>query len=138
MVVVAIIGIIAAIAYPGYQGYIKDTYRAQAVADLKVCALALDRYYSNGFTYQNANTNNICTLVSPSDATGSAIKYNISYQSLTDTNYIIGRHRWVKPVADSALNSLLTEPRLRSEQRVLRPEKRAEMRIFTDFRPFVG
>ncbi len=89
MVVVAIVGIIAAVAYPSYQGYISDTYRAQAVADLKVCALALDRYYSNGFTYQNADTNNVCTLVSPSDATGSAIKYNISYQSLTDTNYVI-------------------------------------------------
>ena len=89
MVVVAIIGIIAAIAYPSYQGYIRDTYQAQAVADLKVCALALDRYYSNGFTYQGADTNSICTLVSPSDATGSAVKYNISYQSLTDTNYVI-------------------------------------------------
>ncbi len=39
MVVVAIIGIIAAIAYPSYQGYIFNTYQAQAAADLKMCAL---------------------------------------------------------------------------------------------------
>ncbi len=89
MVVVAIVGIIAAIAYPGYQGYIRDTYQAQAVSDLKVCALALDRYFSNDFSYEDADTNNVCTLVSPANATGAAIKYNLTYQSLTSSNYVI-------------------------------------------------
>ena len=51
MIVIAIVGIISAIAYPSYQSYTCDTYRGQAVADLKVCGLALERYYSNGFTY---------------------------------------------------------------------------------------
>ena len=54
MVVVAVIGIIAAVAYPSYQNYISGTYRAQASADLKRCALALERFYSNGFTYVGA------------------------------------------------------------------------------------
>jgi type IV pilus assembly protein PilE len=89
MVVVAIIGIIAAIAYPNYQGYIRDTYQAQAVSDLKVCALALDRYFSNGFTYLNADTNNVCTLVSPASAVGAAVQYNITYKTLTASNYVI-------------------------------------------------
>ena len=51
MVVVGIIGIIGAIAYPSYQGYIQDTYYAQAQADVRLCALQLDRFYANGFTY---------------------------------------------------------------------------------------
>ena len=89
MVVVGIIGIIGAIAYPNYQNYIRDTYEAQAVADLKVCALNLDRFYSNDFTYVGADTANVCILVSPSDATGNAVQYNLSYQSLTRTNYVI-------------------------------------------------
>ena len=44
MVVVAIIGILGSIAYPSYQSYTCDTYKAQAVADLRVCALQMDRY----------------------------------------------------------------------------------------------
>ncbi len=89
MVVVAIIGVISAIAYPSYQGYIKDSYQARAVADLKVCALALDRYYSNGFTYVGADGDLVCNLVSPSDASGDSVQYDISYTTLTATNYVI-------------------------------------------------
>ena len=86
MVVVAIIGIIAAIGYPSYEGYVSSTYRAQAVGDLKACALALDRYYSNGFTYVGADTSSVCTLSSPPQGVA---KYNLSYQSLTKTDYTI-------------------------------------------------
>jgi type IV pilus assembly protein PilE len=89
MVVVAIIGIIAAIAYPSYSGYIANTYQAQAAADLKLCALALDRYYSNDFTYLAADTNNVCTLVSPGDAATGSEQYNITYVTLTANNYVI-------------------------------------------------
>ena len=86
MVVIAIIGIIAAIAYPSYQNYVADTYKAQSLSDLKVCALALDRFYSNGFTYVGANTANVCNLNSP---TTGATQYNITYQSLTISQYVI-------------------------------------------------
>ena len=54
MVVLAIIGIITVIAYPSYQSCTCDTFKAQAVADLRVCALSLDRYYSDDFTYLGA------------------------------------------------------------------------------------
>ena len=57
MVVLAIIGIITVIAYPSYQSYTCDTFKAQAVADLRVCALSLDRYYSDDFTYLGAVIN---------------------------------------------------------------------------------
>ena len=89
MVVVAIIGIIAAVAYPSYTGYISNTYKAQASADLKMCALALERYYSNDFTYVAADDNNICTLVSPGNAVTDTQKYNISYATLTTNNYVL-------------------------------------------------
>lgn len=86
LIVIAIIGIIAAVGYPSYKGYVKTTYQAQATADLKACALALDRYYSNGFTYVGADTNNVCTLVSPTNGTA---KYDISYQTLSKSTYSI-------------------------------------------------
>jgi type IV pilus assembly protein PilE len=89
MVVVAIIGIIASVSYPAYTGYISNTYQAQASADLKLCALALDRYYSNDFTYVAADTNNVCTLVSPGNSTAGTQKYNITFTTLTANNYVL-------------------------------------------------
>lgn len=112
LVVVAIIGIIAAVAYPSYQGYMRTTYQAQGVADLKLCALALDRYYSNGFTYVGADTNDVCTLVSP---TTGAAKFDISYESLSATDYTIrltpvgetcGSDNCVELVADGTQTTL--------------------------------
>ena len=89
MIVVAIIGIIAAVAYPSYQGYISDTYRAQAVADLKRCALALERFYSNGFSYVGGAAQ--CTLWSPSDGTQANARYMFDNPppTLTPTTYLI-------------------------------------------------
>lgn len=87
MVVVAIIGIIAAVAYPSYQGYISNTYRAQAVADMKLCALALDRYYSNGFTYVGGGGQ--CTLWSPSDGAQAASQFTLTLPTLSRNDYTI-------------------------------------------------
>jgi type IV pilus assembly protein PilE len=89
MVVLAIIGIIASVAYPQYQGYISNTYQAQAASDLKMCALALDRYYSNDFTYADADTNDVCTLVSPGNAAPGSEQYNITFVTLTANNYVL-------------------------------------------------
>ncbi|MDZ7684294.1 MAG: type IV pilin protein [Gammaproteobacteria bacterium] len=94
MVVVAIIGIIAAVAYPSYQGYMRDTYAGQAVADLKLCALELDRYYSNGFTYVGATVGDdgteTCYEWSPRDAAGSAdARYQLSLPTLTKNDYVV-------------------------------------------------
>lgn len=87
MVVVGVIGIIGAIAYPSYQGYIRDTYQSQAAADLRVCALALDRYYSNGFTYVGGGAQ--CTLWSPSDGVFANRQYDLTLPTLTQNDYTI-------------------------------------------------
>jgi type IV pilus assembly protein PilE len=83
MVVVAIVGIISAIAFPAYQGYMADTYRAQAMTDLRVCALALDRYFSDGFTYLGATIGDDadadeCNEDSPSQG---AAQYTLTFSS---------------------------------------------------------
>lgn len=91
MVVVAIIGIISAIAYPSYQSYTCDTFRSQAVADLKVCSLAIERFYSDGFTYVGAEVSgdatSLCSNVSPAD--GTVARYDITLTSATANNYVI-------------------------------------------------
>jgi len=91
MVVVAIIGIVSAVAYPSYQSYTCDTFRGQAVADLKVCALAIERYYSEGFTYVGAEVSgdptSLCSNVSPSD--GGQTKFDITLTTATANNYVL-------------------------------------------------
>ena len=54
MIVVAIVGIIAAIAYPSYQGVISDGYRGTGQADLLGLASAMERHHSSSFSYEGA------------------------------------------------------------------------------------
>jgi type IV pilus assembly protein PilE len=54
MIVVAIIGIIATIAYPSYQGFIVSTNRGAAQADLMSLAAAMERHKAASFSYKAA------------------------------------------------------------------------------------
>jgi type IV pilus assembly protein PilE len=53
MIVVAIIGILAAIAYPSYQAQIRKSNRTEAKVALEQKALALERCYTRFMTYNN-------------------------------------------------------------------------------------
>ncbi|MDM7321747.1 MAG: type IV pilin protein [Gammaproteobacteria bacterium] len=55
MIAVAIIGILAAIAYPSYQQYVLKTRRAAAQGCLEELAQWMERYYTSNMTYANAN-----------------------------------------------------------------------------------
>ncbi|MCG2581439.1 MAG: prepilin-type N-terminal cleavage/methylation domain-containing protein [Marinobacter sp.] len=54
MIVVAIIGIIAAIAYPSYQEQVKSTRRADAQGALMSFGNAMERYYTQNGEYLGA------------------------------------------------------------------------------------
>ncbi|WP_278248876.1 type IV pilin protein [Phytopseudomonas dryadis] len=51
MVVVAIIGILAAIAYPSYDAYVKRGYRAEGQAFLNDVAARQERYFAQNNSY---------------------------------------------------------------------------------------
>lgn len=91
MVVVAIIGIISAIAYPSYQSYMEDTYRGQAIVDLKVCSMALERFYSNDFTYVGAvidgTASSICPNRSPSR--GGSAQFDLTLEAVTASSFTL-------------------------------------------------
>lgn len=51
MVVVAIMGILASIALPGYQDYVKSGNAAEAPANLANCRVQAEQFYQDNFTY---------------------------------------------------------------------------------------
>jgi type IV pilus assembly protein PilE len=62
MVVIVIIGILVAIAYPGYQSQIQKTRRADGQAALLNAAQALERCFTRFNTYNNAGCPVVATL----------------------------------------------------------------------------
>ncbi len=85
MVVVAIIGILAALAYPAYEQYITRSKRNDAMAAMMNAAQAMERFRAANFTYQ-VPANNLSTIFStrvPVDA-GEAY-YNLSLVSAANT-----------------------------------------------------
>jgi len=78
MIVVAIIGILASIAYPSYTQYVLRANRAEAKAVLTETAQFMERYFTTNGTYVGGA---LLSNVSPKGASGSAIKYNISFSA---------------------------------------------------------
>lgn len=54
MIVVAIVGIIAAVAYPSYKGMLVSSNRGTAQADMMAFAAAMERHKAANFTYAGA------------------------------------------------------------------------------------
>ncbi|QHS09184.1 type IV pilin protein [Sinimarinibacterium sp. NLF-5-8] len=75
MITVAIVGILASIAYPNYTAYVKRGQRAEARAVLAEAALFMQRYYSSNDTYVGAA---LPASLSKAPASGAA-RYNISF-----------------------------------------------------------
>ncbi len=90
MVVVALIGIISSIAFPFFQGSICDTNKGQAVVDLNVCVMALERYYSGDFTFVGAviddTASSVCNNQSPSKGT---TRYVITLESAAASTFTV-------------------------------------------------
>lgn len=78
MITVAIIGILAAIAYPSYTQYVLRANRADAQAVLMETAQFMERYYTTNNTFVGATVASV-SAVSPKGATGTNIKYNITF-----------------------------------------------------------
>lgn len=74
MVVVAIMGILASIAMPAYQDYIRSGNAAEAPANLANCRVQAEQFYQDNFTYVGF----VCT---PSDV--KFFDYSIDNQSAT-------------------------------------------------------
>ena len=83
MVVVAIVGILAAIGYPSYQDYVRRSKRADAQAIMTEDAQFMERYFTTNGTYVGA-----VLPVNQSPKSGTAA-YAITLPVLTATAYTI-------------------------------------------------
>jgi len=78
MIVVAIIGVLASIAYPSYMNYVRQAARSDAKAVLMETVQFMERYYTTNNTYVGAEA---LSAVSPKGASGSKVRYNISFSA---------------------------------------------------------
>ncbi|MDP1864038.1 MAG: type IV pilin protein [Thiobacillus sp.] len=82
MIVVAIIGILASIAYPAYQQYVLRANRSEAQAVLTETAQFMERIFTTKATYVlDATDLAKIPTTSPKNSSGSALKYNISFSA---------------------------------------------------------
>ncbi len=86
LIVVAILGIIAAVAIPSYSSYITKTRRAEAMALLTEVAGEQERYFSENNSYAAALTE----IGYPADAIDSeAGSYSVSITAQTATSFTL-------------------------------------------------
>jgi type IV pilus assembly protein PilE len=78
MVVIAVVGIVAAVALPAYNKHVLKANRSNAEAVLLETAQFMERYHAVHNSYVNAA---VPSTVVPKGATGSAVKYNVSFSA---------------------------------------------------------
>ena len=88
MIVVAIVGILAAIALPAYDNYIIRTKRADALGAIMVATNAMERHRANNFSYVGAAADVTFSASVPSDGTASAY-YTLTLSNVNATTYTI-------------------------------------------------
>lgn len=85
MIVVAIIGILAAVAYPSYQEYVHRSNRAEAKGILLELAQLLERNFTEANRYDQTSTGSAWVLpVTQSPRTGTA-KYTVQFAAAMPT-----------------------------------------------------
>lgn len=84
MIVVAIIGIIAAVAYPSYQENVRQTRRSSAQADLMELAQWMERQYAQDYSYLEGGDQPVLPFtVSPRSGTAF---YNLGFSGAVTQN----------------------------------------------------
>ncbi len=105
MIVVAIVGILAAIAYPSYQEQVRSSRRAECGGALMGLANAMERHFTTNNSYLGAGTtggNTGAPIPAVYNATcpldGGTATYNLTINAATQTTYTL----FAAPIAGAA------------------------------------
>jgi type IV pilus assembly protein PilE len=104
MIVVAIIGIVAAIALPAYQQHVVRTYRDSAKACLAQHAQFMERFYSTNLTYIGVEPVLGCTAES-----NMASRYTFTVTDLAQSTYTLTAAAGTAQAGDSCGDLGLTQ-----------------------------
>lgn len=86
MIVVAVVGILAAVALPAYRGHVAKAHRAEAQAVLLEAAQFMERWFTTNNRYDTAVLPAALTT-SPKGA--GTVRYNIAPTVLTQTTFTL-------------------------------------------------
>jgi type IV pilus assembly protein PilE len=100
MVAVAIVGVLAAIALPAYRSYVLRGNRTDAIRSLSFYQQALERCYSQNFTYVG------CAQIPAMPVASSDGYYSITMPTLTATSYTLVATTTGSQVADTQCTSM--------------------------------
>ncbi len=93
LIAIAIVAILATVAFPLYTNYSLRSHRAQAATDLGVCAQALERHYTANFTYLTAaaDPDNLPTeaAICPAQSPEQNPRYDIRLSAVTANNFVL-------------------------------------------------
>lgn len=94
MIVVAIIGILAAVAYPAYQESVRKSRRAECAGALAGLGNAMERFFTVNSTYLGAaaggaNTGAPAIFAANCPTDGGAPTYNITISAATGSTYAL-------------------------------------------------
>jgi len=85
MIVVAIVGILAAIAYPAYQNYVREARRAAGQATMMEIQLDAEKFRANNTTYPTDTLDALTDDFYDYEITGTATTYTITADALDGT-----------------------------------------------------
>ena len=104
MITVAVIGILAAIAYPSYQDYLVRARRTSAAACLLELSQFMERHYTSNLSYQGA------TLPTTQCRNDLAAWYDFAATTLTMRSYVLqAAPRGVQASRDTKCGTLSIE-----------------------------
>ncbi len=94
MIVVAVIGIIAAVAYPAYQQQLRDSRRADCAGALTSFGSSMERFFTVNNTYLGAgagggNTGAPTIFSTTCPVDGGEATYNLTIQAATASTYTV-------------------------------------------------
>ena len=78
MITIAVVGILAAVAYPSYQDYVRKGRRVDAKTALMDAAQGMERYYTENMTYGTGTPSLVGTVFSAVSLSGD---YTLSFVS---------------------------------------------------------